>query len=425
MCATEILIKQINLEQIFFMAKKIIVKTTLVEMDGDEMTRIMWQMVKDKLLNPYLDMDIDYYDLHVKHRDDTDDQVTFDAAHAIMKYGVGIKCATITPNEDRVKEYGLKKAWKSPNGTIRSLLDGTVFRKPILVNNIAPAVSSWKKPITIGRHAYGDVYDNFEMQIPQAGKLEVVFTPHDGSKSKSYLVKDFPSAGIIQINYNLEQSILSFAKACFTYALDEKIDLWFSTKDTISKIYDADFRDIFDREFQKNWKEIFKKAGIEYFFTLIDDAVARIMKSEGGMLWALKNYDGDVMSDMIASASGSLAMMTSVLVSPNGWFEYEAAHGTVQKHYYKHLKGEETSSNSVALIFAWTGGLRKRGELDSTPDVVKFAGLVEEAALETVESGIMTGDLLLLAEKKPSNKKVDTEGFIDAIADTLKKKLNG
>ena len=405
------------------MANKIKVKTTLVEMDGDEMTRIMWQMVKDKLLFPYLNMDIDYYDLHVKHRDDTDDRVTTDAARAIMKYGVGIKCATITPNEDRVKEYGLKKAWKSPNGTIRSLLDGTVFRKPILVNNIAPAVSSWKKPITIGRHAYGDVYDNFEMQIPQAGKLEVVFTPQDGGKPQTTLVKDFPSAGIVQINHNLEQSILSFAKACFTYALAEKIDLWFSTKDTISKIYDAGFREIFNREFERNWKEKFKKAGIEYFFTLIDDAVARIMKSEGGLLWALKNYDGDVMSDMIASASGSLAMMTSVLVSPNGWFEYEAAHGTVQKHYYKHLKGEETSSNSMALIFAWTGGLRKRGELDLTPEVVNFANKLEEAALTTVEEGTMTGDLLLLAEKKLSNKKVNTEGFIDAIAQTLKKKL--
>lgn len=394
-------------------------------MDGDEMTRIMWQMVKDKLLLPYLDMDIDYYDLHVKHRDDTDDQVTFDAARAIMKYGVGIKCATITPNEDRVKEYSLKKAWKSPNGTIRAMLDGTVFRKPILVNNIRPSVSSWKKPITIGRHAYGDVYDNFELNIPRAGKLEVVFTPANGDKSQTTLVKDFPSAGIVQINHNLEQSILSFAQACFTYALAEKIDVWFSTKDTISKIYDAGFRDIFDREFANNWKDQFAKAGIEYFFTLIDDAVARIMKTEGGILWALKNYDGDVMSDMIASASGSLAMMTSVLVSPNGWFEYEAAHGTVQKHYYKHLKGEETSSNSMALIFAWTGGLRKRGELDGTPDVVKFAAQVEEAALETVEGGIMTGDLLLLAQKKPSNKKVNTEGFIDAIAETLKKKLHG
>jgi isocitrate dehydrogenase len=407
-----------------FMAKKIKVKTTVVEMDGDEMTRVMWQMVKDKLLFPYLDMDIDYYDLHVKHRDDTDDKVTVDAAKAIMKYGVGIKCATITPNEDRVNEYNLKKAWKSPNGTIRAMLDGTVFRKPILVNNIKPAVSSWKKPITIGRHAYGDVYSNTEFAVPSAGKLELVFTTQDGSKTTSVPVFNFPGKGVAQVNYNLEQSILSFAQACFTYALSEKIDLWFSTKDTISKIYDAGFREIFNHEFEQNWKEKFDKAGIEYFFTLIDDAVARIMKSEGGMLWALKNYDGDVMSDMIASASGSLAMMTSVLVSPNGWFEYEAAHGTVQKHYYKHLKGEETSSNSMALIFAWSGGLRKRGELDGTPDVIKFADKLEEAAIATVEGGTMTGDLLALAEKKSSNKKVNTEGFIDAIAATLQKKIN-
>ena len=402
------------------MTTKIKVKTKLVEMDGDEMTRIMWQMVKDKLLFPYLEMDIDYYDLHVKHRDDTDDRVTIDAARAIMKYGVGIKCATITPNEDRVKEYSLKKAWKSPNGTIRAMLDGTVFRKPILVNNIKPGVTSWKKPITIGRHAYGDVYDNFEMNIPGAGKLEVVFTPADGGEPLKKLVKDFRSAGIVQINHNLEQSILSFARACFTYGLSEKVDVWFSTKDTISKKYDAGFRDIFDREFAANWKDKFDAAGIEYFFTLIDDAVARVMKTEGGILWALKNYDGDVMSDMVASACGSLAMMTSVLVSPNGWFEYEAAHGTVQKHYYKHLKGEETSSNSMALIFAWTGGLRKRGELDGTPAVIEFADALEAAALQTVEAGIMTGDLLLLAEKKPSNRKVNTEGFIDAIADKLK-----
>ena len=406
------------------MAKKIKVKTTIVEMDGDEMTRVMWQMVKDKLLFPYLDMNIDYYDLHIKHRDDTDDRVTVDAARAIMKYGVGVKCATITPNEDRVEEYSLKTAWKSPNGTIRAMLDGTVFRKPILVNNIKPTVSSWKKPITIGRHAYGDVYNNFEMPIPAAGKLEIVFTPKDGGKPQTTLVKDFPSAGIIQVNHNLDQSILSFTQACFTYALSEKIDLWFSTKDTISKIYDAGFREIFYREFERNWKEKFKKAGIDYFFTLIDDAVARIMKSEGGMLWALKNYDGDVMSDMIASACGSLAMMTSVLVSPNGWFEFEAAHGTVQKHYYKHLKGEETSSNSMALIFAWSGGLRKRGELDGTPEVIKFAATLEEAAIATVEGGTMTGDLLALAEKKASNKKVNTEGFIDAIAETLQKKLH-
>ena len=407
------------------MTQKIKVKTTLVEMDGDEMTRVMWRMVKDKLLFPYLDMDIDYYDLHVKHRDDTDDRVTVDAARAVQKYGVGVKCATITPNEDRVKEYNLKKAWKSPNGTIRALLDGTVFRKPILVNNIKPGVTAWKKPITIGRHAYGDVYDNFEMNIPGAGKLEVVFTPADGGAPRRELVKNFPSAGIVQVNHNLEASMRSFARACFTYALSEKIDVWFSTKDTISKKYDAGFRDVFDREFAEHWKDRFDAAGIEYFFTLIDDAVARIMKTEGGILWALKNYDGDVMSDMIASASGSLAMMTSVLVSPSGWYEYEAAHGTVQKHYYKHLKGEETSSNSMALIFAWTGGLRKRGEMDGTPEVVEFANKVEAAALETVESGVMTGDLLLLAEKRPTNRKVNTEGFIDAIAGNLKKKIDG
>ncbi|PKN68852.1 MAG: isocitrate dehydrogenase (NADP(+)) [Deltaproteobacteria bacterium HGW-Deltaproteobacteria-12] len=405
------------------MSRKIKVKTTLVEMDGDEMTRIMWQMVKDKLLFPHLDMTIDYYDLHVKHRDDTDDQVTVAAAKAIMKYGVGIKCATITPNEDRVKEYSLKKAWKSPNGTIRAMLDGTVFRKPILVQNIKPAVSAWKKPITIGRHAYGDVYSNTEFAVPGAGKLEMVFSPRDGGKQISLPVFDFPGPGIVQVNHNLEHSILSFARACFTYALSEKIDLWFSTKDTISKIYDAGFRDIFDREFEQNWKNKFSAAGIEYFFTLIDDAVARIMKIEGGILWALKNYDGDVLSDMIASANGSLAMMTSVLVSPQGWFEYEAAHGTVQKHYYKHLKGEETSSNSMALIFAWTGGLRKRGELDNTPDLIEFADRLEEAALATVEEGIMTGDLLALADKKQSNRKVNTAGFIDAIAVHLQKKL--
>jgi isocitrate dehydrogenase len=406
------------------MAKKVKVKTPIVEMDGDEMTRIMWQMVKDKLLFPYLDMEIDYYDLHVKHRDDTGDQVTVDAAKAIMKYGVGIKCATITPNEDRVVEYQLKKAWKSPNGTIRAMLDGTVFRKPILVDNIKPAVASWKKPITIGRHAYGDVYSNTEFQVPSAGKLELVFTPQDGSRPVSVPVFNFPHKGIAQVNYNLEQSILSFARACFTYALSENIDLWFSTKDTISKIYDAGFREIFQQEFEINWKDKFDKAGIEYFFTLIDDAVARIMKSEGGMLWALKNYDGDVMSDMVASACGSLAMMTSVLVSPHGWFEYEAAHGTVQKHYYKHLKGEETSSNSMALIFAWSGGLRKRGEMDNTPEVVTFADKLEEAAIATVEGGTMTGDLLALADQKSSNRKVNTAGFIDAIAASLQKKLD-
>jgi len=402
---------------------KIKVKTTLVEMDGDEMTRIMWQFVKDKLIFPFLDVPLDYYDLHVKHRDDTDDQITVDAAKAIMKYGVGVKCATITPTEDRVREYNLKKAWKSPNGTIRAMLDGTVFRTPIIVKNIKPAVSIWKKPITIGRHAYGDVYNNTEIRVPGPGKTELVFTPADGSEPIRRTIHDFAGSGIIQGIHNTDESIESFARACFTFALDQKIDLWFSTKDTISKIYDARFRKIFDDEYEQNWKEKFTAAGIEYFFTLIDDAVARIMKTEGGILWALKNYDGDVMSDMIASANGSLAMMTSVLVSPHGYFEYEAAHGTVQKHYYKHLKGEETSSNSMALIFAWSGALRKRGELDGTPDVVRFADCLEKAALSTVEEGVMTGDLLLVAEPNPINRKVNTEGFIEAIAERLAKRL--
>ncbi len=399
---------------------KIKVKTTLVEMDGDEMTRIMWKIVKEKLIFPYLDIPLEYYDLHVKYRDDTNDQVTVDAAKAIMKYGVGVKCATITPTEDRVREYSLKKAWKSPNGTIRAMLDGTVFRTPIVVKNIRPTVSTWKKPITIGRHAYGDVYNNTEIRVPGPGKAELVFTPAGGGEPVRRTIKDFTGPGIIQGIHNIDESIASFARACFTYAMDQKIDLWFSTKDTISKIYDARFRKIFDDEFERNWKDKFTAAGIEYFFTLIDDAVARIVKSAGGILWALKNYDGDVMSDMVASACGSLAMMTSVLVSPHGWFEYEAAHGTVQKHYYRHLKGEKTSSNSMALIFAWTGGLRKRGELDGTPAVVGFADALEAAALQTVEAGIMTGDLLLLADKKPSNRKVNTERFIDAIADRLK-----
>ncbi len=403
--------------------EKIKVKTTLVEMDGDEMTRIMWQFVKDKLIFPYLDIPLEYYDLHVKYRDDTDDQVTIDAAKAIMKYGVGVKCATITPTEDRVREYNLKQTWKSPNGTIRAMLDGTVFRTPIVVKNIHPTVSTWKKPITIGRHAYGDVYNNTEIRVPGPGKAELVFTPATGGESVRRTIKNFSGPGIIQGIHNTDESILSFARACFTYALDQKIDLWFSTKDTISKIYDARFRTIFDDEYEENWKDKFTAAGIEYFFTLIDDAVARIMKSGGGILWAVKNYDGDVMSDMIASANGSLAMMTSVLVSPYGYYEYEAAHGTVQKHYYKHLKGEETSSNSMALIFAWTGALRKRGELDGTPEVMRFADCLEMAALATVEEGVMTGDLLLVAEPNPANRKVDTEGFIDAIAERLGKLL--
>ena len=394
-------------------------KTPIVEMDGDEMTRVMWRMVKEKLLLPWVDLKTEYYDLHVKHRDETDDRVTIDAARAIMKYGVGVKCATITPNQDRVIEYGLKKQWKSPNGTIRAMLDGTVFRKPIMVRNIKPLVSTWKKPITIGRHAAGDVYEGSEMLVREEGKAELVFTSSSGQVSRQ-TVKDFRGPGIVQGIHNTDDSIRSFARVCFAYALDQKVDLWFSTKDTISKVYDARFRDIFQEEYEANWKQKFADSRISYFFTLIDDAVARVVRSEGGMLWALKNYDGDVMSDMVASACGSLAMMTSVLVSPHGWFEYEAAHGTVQKHYYRHLKGEKTSSNSMALIFAWTGGLRKRGELDGTPAVVGFADALEAAALQTVEAGIMTGDLLLLADKKPSNRKVNTERFIDAIADRLK-----
>lgn len=401
--------------------KKILVKTPLVELDGDEMTRIMWQFVKDRLILPYLDITLDYYDLHVKHRDETNDQVTIDSAKAIMRYGVGVKCATITPTEDRVREYDLKEQWKSPNGTIRAMLDGTVFRAPILANNIKPFVSAWKRPIIIGRHAYGDVYSNAELRIPGAGKAEIVFTPAGGGEVLRNTIHDFSGPGIIQGIHNTDASIASFAKACFAYALDQKVDLWFSTKDTISKTYDAGFRTIFDGEYEANWKKAFADAGIEYFFTLIDDAVARIVRSEGGLLWALKNYDGDVMSDMIASANGSLAMMTSVLVSPKGYFEYEAAHGTVQKHYYKHLQGEETSTNSMALIFAWTGGLRKRGELDRAPEVMAFADQVEEAAIETVEAGIMTGDLLAVAEKSPNNRKVSTKAFIDAIGERLQK----
>lgn len=402
---------------------KIKIRTPIVEMDGDEMTRVVWKMVKDKLLLPYLDTNVEYYDLHIRNRDNTNDQVTVDAANATMKYGVGVKCATITPNADRVKEYNLKEMWKSPNATIRSMLDGTVFRKPILVKNIRPFVSTWKKPIIIGRHAYGDVYSNTEMSIPGPGKAEIVFTPSDGSGPSQKTIQEFTGSGIIQGIHNTDESIQSFARACFTYAFDEKIDLWFSTKDTISKTYDARFRDIFEDEYKENWIAKFQDVGIEYFFTLIDDAVARIIRSEGGMLWALKNYDGDVMSDMIAAANGSLAMMTSVLVSPHGYFEYEAAHGTVQKHYYKHLNKEETSTNSMALIFAWAGCLRKRGELDGTENLVDFANKLEEAAIETVESGIMTGDLLLVAQKSPNNKRVNTQEFIDAIGERLHRKL--
>ena len=404
---------------------KIMVKTTIVELDGDEMARIVWKMIKDKFLLPYLDMYLEYYDLHIKKRDETDDRITVDAAKAIMKYGVGVKCATITPDEGRVREYNLKKPWKSPNGTIRTMLDGTMFRKPILVNNIKPLVSTWKKPIIIGRHAYGDIYNGTEIRIPSAGKAEITFTPADADEPTKRTIKDFTGPGIIQGIHNTDESIVNFAKACFTFALDQKVDLWFSTKDTISKIYDAHFRGIFEEEYEKNWKAKFEEAGIEYFFTLIDGAVVRIIRSEGGMLWALKNYDGDVMSDMIAAANGSIAMMTSVLVSPHGYFEYEAAHGTVQDHYYKYLSGEETSTNSMSLIFAWSGCLRKRGELDGTPDVVEFAKKLEEASLETVESGIMTEDLFLIAQKSPNNRNVSTEEFMDAVAKRLRKKMHG
>ena len=403
---------------------KISVKTPVVEMDGDEMTRIMWRMVKEKLLFPHLNMPVEYYDLHIGNRDATDDRVTMDAARAIMKYGVGVKCATITPNEDRVKEYHLKTQWKSPNGTIRAMLDGTVFRKPIAVKNIRPSVSTWEKPVIIGRHAYGDVYAGVELRISVPGRAELVFTPADGSPQVRQTIKEFTGPGIVQGIHNTDGSIRSFAKACFTFALDQSIDLWFSTKDTISKTYDARFRELFEEEYEKCWKETFAQAGLSYFFTLIDDATARIIKSEGGMLWALKNYDGDVMSDMIASANGSLAMMTSVLVSPQGHFEYEAAHGTVQKHYYRYLRGEETSSNPMAIIFAWSGCLRKRGDLDATPDVVAFAVKLEQAAIATVESGVMTGDLLLVATPNPQNRKVHTEAFIDAVAKNLQESLH-
>ena len=404
---------------------KITVPSTIVEMDGDEMARIMWKLVKDKLLLPHLSMDIEYYDLHIKNRDATNDRVTSDAAKAIIKHGVGVKCATITPNQGRVKEYGLTKLWKSPNATIREMLDGTVFRKPILVKNIRPSVSTWKKPITVGRHAHGDVYGNIEMRIDAPGKAEFLFTPARGGPPVRKAVAEFAGPGIIQSMHNTDESIENFAKVCFMHALEEKIDLWFSSKDTISPTYDGRFRDIFEKEYKENWKEKFDRAGISYFYTLIDDAAARIMKSEGGILWALKNYDGDVMSDMIASANGSLAMMTSVLISPHGYFEYEAAHGTVQKHYYKHLRGEETSTNPVAIIFAWSGCLRKRGEIDASPEVVSFADNLEKAALSTIVSGVMTGDLLSVAEQNPKNRKVNTETFIDAIAKNLRKKLLG
>jgi isocitrate dehydrogenase, NADP-dependent len=396
---------------------KIQMITPLVEMDGDEMTRILWKMIKDELILPFVDLKSEYYDLGLKHRDETDDRVTVESANATKRLGVAVKCATITPNAARVKEYDLKEMWKSPNGTIRAILDGTVFRKPILVNGIEPNVRTWKKPITIARHAYGDVYKNTEMIIDGPGKVELVYTDSEGNETRS-LIHEFKGAGIAQGVHNLDSSIESFAKACFEYALNQKEDLWFATKDTISKKYDHTFKDIFEEIYNAEYKEKFEKAGITYFYTLIDDAVARVMKSEGGFIWACKNYDGDVMSDMLSSAFGSLAMMTSVLVSPDGCYEYEAAHGTVQRHYYKYLKGEPTSSNSVATIFAWSGALRKRGELDNLPDLIDFANRLEKATIDTIESGKMTGDLGAISTLD-NITVLNSEEFIHEIAKHL------
>ena len=396
---------------------KIQMTTPLVEMDGDEMTRILWQMIKDELLLPFIDLKTEYYDLGLEHRNETDDKVTVESAEATKKYGVAVKCATITPNAARMTEYNLKEMWKSPNGTIRAILDGTVFRAPIVVKGIDPNVKSWKKPITIARHAYGDVYKNTEMVIPGAGKVELVYTAEDGTEERA-LVHTFNGPGVVQGQHNLNNSIESFAHSCFKYALDTKQDLWFATKDTISKKYDHTFKDVFQEIFDEEYKDAFDKAGIEYFYTLIDDAVARVMKSEGGFIWACKNYDGDVMSDMISSAFGSLAMMTSVLVSPAGYYEYEAAHGTVQRHYYKHLKGEETSTNSVATIFAWTGALRKRGELDNIPELSAFADKLEKACIKTIEDGKMTKDLALITSiENPT--VLNSRDFIIEIRKTL------
>ena len=403
------------------MADKIQMKTPLVEMDGDEMTRIIWKMIKDILLTPYIDLKTEYYDLGLEHREATDDQVTFDSAYATKKYGVAVKCATITPNADRVVEYNLKQMWKSPNGTIRALLDGTVFRSPIVVKGITPFIPTWTKPITIARHAYGDVYKNTEMVVEANSKAELVVTKADGTEERA-LIHNFETPGILQGLHNLDKSIESFARACFNYALDLKQDLWFSTKDTISKKYDHRFKDIFAEIYEKEYKEKFEAAGIEYFYTLIDDAVARVVRSNGGYIWAFKNYDGDVMSDMVATAFGSLAMMTSVLVSPDGVYEYEAAHGTVQRHYYKHLKGEKTSTNSMATLFAWTGALRKRGELDNTPELVDFANKLEQASIQTIEDGVMTGDLYALSSLE-NKRTVDTETFLQEINNRLVKLL--
>lgn len=401
------------------MADKIQMKTPLVEMDGDEMTRIIWKMIKDILICPYVDLKTEYYDLGLKHRDETGDQVTIDSAQATKKYGVAVKCATITPNAARVKEYGLKQMWRSPNGTIRAALDGTVFRAPILVKGITPFISTWKKPITIARHAYGDVYKSVEAVAPAGAKAELVVTDKDGNESRT-TIHDFKDSGVLQGMHNLDTSIESFAKACFNYALSTKQDLWFATKDTISKQYDHRFKDIFEDIFEKEYKTKFEEAGISYFYTLIDDAVARVIRSEGGYIWACKNYDGDVMSDMVATAFGSLAMMTSVLVSPDGIYEYEAAHGTVQRHYYKHLEGKSTSTNSMATLFAWSGALRKRGELDALPQLIAFADKLEKAAIATIEDGIMTGDLAALSSL-PEKRTVDTETFLKEVNNHLMK----
>ncbi|MBO5167104.1 MAG: NADP-dependent isocitrate dehydrogenase [Lachnospiraceae bacterium] len=395
---------------------KIQMTTPLVEMDGDEMTRILWKMIKDELLLPYIDLKTEYYDLGLEYRNETNDKVTVDSANATLKYGVAVKCATITPNAARMTEYNLKEMWKSPNGTIRAILDGTVFRAPIVVKGIEPCVKNWAKPITLARHAYGDVYKNTEIRVQGAGKAELVFTAEDGTETRE-LIHNFTGAGVLQGMHNTDKSIESFARACFGYAIDTKQDLWFATKDTISKKYDHTFKDIFAEIYEAEYKAKFEELGIEYFYTLIDDAVARVMKSEGGFIWACKNYDGDVMSDMVSSAFGSLAMMTSVLVSPSGVYEYEAAHGTVQRHYYKHLKGEETSTNSVATIFAWTGALRKRGELDGNKELMEFADKLEKATLLTIENGKMTKDLALITSLE-NVTVLNSEGFIKAIRET-------
>ena len=400
---------------------KIKMTTPLVEMDGDEMTRILWQMIKEELLYPFIDLKTEYYDLGLEYRNETNDQVTIDSAEATKKYGVAVKCATITPNAARMTEYNLKEMWKSPNGTIRAALDGTVFRTPIIVKGIEPCVKNWEKPITLARHAYGDVYKNVEIDVPGPGKAELVFTGEDGTEIRE-TIHDFKGPGVLQGMHNTDKSIESFARACLKYALDLKQDIWFATKDTISKKYDHTFKDIFQEIYDKEYKEAFEEAGIEYFYTLIDDAVARVMKSKGGFIWACKNYDGDVMSDMVSSAFGSLAMMTSVLVSPSGVYEYEAAHGTVQRHYYKHLKGEETSTNSVATIFAWTGALRKRGELDQIPELCDFADKLEQATIETIESGRMTKDLALITCLKDVTV-LNSQDFIREIRKTLEEKL--